>query len=348
MQEDHQELFFKNVDFFKKYYPNIYLKLNNLNKEQRFALVSNDFTLANETISLLNLQVLANKEVAYQSNPLEIAKNQANNALENDSWISFQNDNSTIKNIDKIICISNGLGYNLTQYNLRYNLKSILIIEENLEIFRLSLFVTDYYELCYDKNVTFCIEEDDETIKNTVLKFYHSLFFYNDSLKLAQFFNNGTMKYVISILQENLNESVYNRTLNYSNILEKIINNDNYEKIYDDLINDVFKKHICTKELIFIAIELLVFINKNIDLQTNNNSISNYLYCVLYYITSVYKEKGLEHIHTNSFYVIAKNANLRSLQNDIYNKMIFLFNKSKNKELESFFQLKQREQSNYK
>lgn len=343
--ETREQLFFKNIEFFQKFHPNIYFKLNNLSSKQNFTLVSSRYAQDNSTISLTNLQIIASKELAYQSNPLEIANTQALNALQKDSWVNFTDkDNTKQTNIDKIICISNGLGYNLTQYNLRYDIKSMLIIEENLEIFRLSLFVTDYQELCQGKSISFCIEENDDSIRDMVLRFYYSHFFYNDSFKLAQFFNNSKMQYIISVLQENINEAVLNRTVNYNDKIKNTITTNNYEKTYDKLIDDVFKKNIYTKELIFIALELLIFVHKNTSLQTNNNSISNYLYCALYYITAVYKEKGLEHIHTNSFYVIAKSANLLCLQDDIYTKMIYLFNKSKNKELQIFFSEKQIEQ----
>lgn len=66
-----------------------------------------------------------------------------------------------LKEIPTFVFFGTLLGNHLIQIDKKIKAKSYLIVEPNLEIFRLSLFVTEYKLLAQFSNVFFCIDQDD-------------------------------------------------------------------------------------------------------------------------------------------------------------------------------------------
>jgi hypothetical protein len=101
--------------------------------------------------------------------------------------ISYINENVDLKNIVfekiyKFVFLGTGLGMHINEIYKKINPYTTLIIEPELEVFRLSLFVTDYSE--FQKNnakLFLSIEEDKQTRINTIGSFYgyHSYMNYN-------------------------------------------------------------------------------------------------------------------------------------------------------------------------
>lgn len=319
--QKHQDLFIQNVDFFEKYYPKVIQKLNLINhQEPKLTIIFNTF----DGERLLNLQILQTEETAYPSNPLTLAKEQAQNALQNDPWVSFNvQEAKKNKNIDKIICMSNGLGYNLIEYNKLYNLKAMLIIEDDIELFKLSLFNVDYEDLCKNKLVDFCIGEDHLTKKQIVLKFYHSLFFYNNSFKLSQVFQTNQMESLISIFEDTLDGTFQNEEINYQEILDDSINTQNFDLLYKTYINDTTNENTYSIESINKGLNLLNYIAKNLELQSDVKLSHNIYYALSLAAKKLEDDKRL-HIYFNSINYLKKENELNNLEETLSNKINIL------------------------
>lgn len=93
----------------------------------------------------------------------------------------------TMKDIEKFIFIGTGLGLHITKIDEKINSKEYLIIEDNVEIFRLSLFTTEYYELAKHSKLYFSIADDENMFLITMKKFLRATFFNNRYLKYSYF-----------------------------------------------------------------------------------------------------------------------------------------------------------------
>lgn len=208
------EIYIKNMKFFKNSFPEVYSKISNSNEEKQFNLVKS----AIGDVEFYNIEEKESKYLAYQQDPYLQAQDYAQKALQQDHWLIYNNeDKSNITNIDKMIFISSGLGYTLNAYNEKYDLKSILLIEPNLEIFTYSCHVVDYEELAQGKQLEICLDLDN--LKAQVISFYNSLFFYNTSVKVGEFLKNEVLYEVSVILSEHLKENPLYEYVNFNNFL---------------------------------------------------------------------------------------------------------------------------------
>jgi len=106
----------------------------------------------------------------------------------------FDKKQSTMKQIYKFIFFGVGLGLHLAEIDKKINSHMYLIIEDNLEIFRLSLFVTDYSVLAKESELYFSIMENDDTLKLEFEKFYHNSFIRNNYIKYSLFYPENKEK----------------------------------------------------------------------------------------------------------------------------------------------------------
>ncbi len=95
---------------------------------------------------------------------------------------------TTMKQIFKFIFFGVGLGLHLETIHDKIHSYMYLIIEDNLELFRLSLFVTDYTKIANESELYFAIMEDDTGLKNAFEGFYHNSFIRNNYLKYYIFY----------------------------------------------------------------------------------------------------------------------------------------------------------------
>jgi len=107
-----------------------------------------------------------------------------------------------MKSIDKFIFIGVGLGLHILAVDKKISSDEYLIIEDDLELFRLSLFTTPYYELSKDINIRLAIAEDDLEFTYTMLGFLEGSFFNNRYIKYFHLPTHSTAK--IKLIQNNL------------------------------------------------------------------------------------------------------------------------------------------------
>lgn len=82
--------------------------------------------------------------------------------------------------INKFIFIGTLLGIHINDFHKVMNAKAYLIIEPNIEIFRLSMFVTDYKILTKNSRLFFAIDENVYTLKEIIKSFLEYKYEFNN------------------------------------------------------------------------------------------------------------------------------------------------------------------------
>lgn len=138
----------------------------------------------------------AQKFIDYQDNELENI--QAKDlSYENEQWATIdiieyckQNapKSTTMLRAKKAIFLDTGLGIHISELLKKLNPKVILITENNLELFRLSLFVTNYSEVLKNTIAFFSIADNLTQEKETFLSFLDTSFSDSLYIKFIPFF----------------------------------------------------------------------------------------------------------------------------------------------------------------
>jgi len=90
---------------------------------------------------------------------------------------------SSMKQVYKLLFLGIGLGVHIQGITKKLGAKIAFLQEHNLELFRLSLFVTNYAKLAKQTNLFISIMEDEETKKQTFINFLETGNNYNLYLK---------------------------------------------------------------------------------------------------------------------------------------------------------------------
>jgi hypothetical protein len=232
IQQTLQQIFLANLTFFEQNHKNIYEKIiafEELNIENySIEFIDNRFELID----------IKNKTTFYNIDPFSDAINRINNFNFSNAFSliklepyekrnHYENEinsylylNQYIKNFSKIesdikkfVFIGTLLGVHINDFHKKLNANSYLIIEPNIEIFKLSMFMTDYTLLAKDSKLFFAICENEYNFQKIVEDFleyqneYNNLIHYelaheiNDSLinKLSLIFTQSSqMRYPFS------------------------------------------------------------------------------------------------------------------------------------------------------
>lgn len=193
-------LYIKNLNFLKEGYIDVFEKVENLSLK----IESGEYT---ETHSLemmngyFDIKNLENNGYFYASNSYEDAEGRAqhNDFTLNSSWdllqrtadnkyltfgenykdvlpvVQYINENVDLENVEfreifKMVFIGTGLGLHIDAIYRKLNPKAVLIVEPELEIFRLSLFMIDYTQFVGQNRVLFLSVGDDESERKKVYK----------------------------------------------------------------------------------------------------------------------------------------------------------------------------------
>ncbi|OHE10285.1 MAG: hypothetical protein A2513_05285 [Sulfurimonas sp. RIFOXYD12_FULL_33_39] len=94
---------------------------------------------------------------------------------------------SSMIDVDKFIVVGTGLGMHISMIDEKISPKQYIIIEDNLELFRLSLFTTSYYKLAQRAKLYFSIADDENAFVQIMNSFLENQFFYNRYIKYIKF-----------------------------------------------------------------------------------------------------------------------------------------------------------------
>lgn len=97
---------------------------------------------------------------------------------------------SQMQKLYKFIFLETGLGLHVKEIIKKYNISVAFIFEKNLEIFRLSLFTTDYAELSLKTTFFFSIMDAFDALQYTFTSFLNEQFNHNLYIKFLPFSSN--------------------------------------------------------------------------------------------------------------------------------------------------------------
>lgn len=206
------EIYQKNLTFLKTYFPDIFQKIDKLTKDINEKIYTCKYSLEyiNGYFDILNLDT---NSWFYGTNSYNDADRRASNSnftkdgsldllrkgiggiqLANSDEIkdiapviSYINSNVNLVDVEfdkiyKFVFIGVGLGFHIHEINRKLNPFTTLIIEPDLEIFRISLFVIDYTELQQDNEKLFLSIGDSSSERLMVFDMfynYHNYMNYN-------------------------------------------------------------------------------------------------------------------------------------------------------------------------
>jgi len=96
--------------------------------------------------------------------------------------------------IKKFIFFGAGLGTHITEIDKKIGANIYLIIEDDIELFKLSLFVTKYYELSLKSELIFSVFNSNEEFVLKANQFLNNKFYYNHYLKYFHMLNHNEEK----------------------------------------------------------------------------------------------------------------------------------------------------------
>jgi hypothetical protein len=189
-----------------------------------------DFSIKN-TFSNLNhyLYMSTNKDIEINDSKFKILdKIFFNDMSEYYGVLGNTSSNKEYKEIDKFLFLGSLLGKHFDLIQKKINFKSCFIYEENLEIFRLSLFVSDYATLSLSSNIIFSIMDDNNNYSNKINIFLNKTYPYS----------NYNIKYLkMNYIDDNIYQGVLTQL--------HLSNSSNYD--YTKILYDTFysiSKHI--------------------------------------------------------------------------------------------------------
>lgn len=102
-------------------------------------------------------------------------------------YLENTTESDTMKEIEKFIFIGTGLGLHISQIDNKIKSKEYFIIEDDIELFRLSLFTTSYYKFAEHSLLYFSVADDENVFLITIKSFLKNTFFNNRYLKYSYF-----------------------------------------------------------------------------------------------------------------------------------------------------------------
>ncbi len=237
-----------------------------------------------------------------------------------------------MKQIYKFIFFGVGLGLHLETIDDKIHSYIYLIIEDNLELFRLSLFVTDYSKLGKESELYFAIMEDDAGVKKAFDAFYHNSFIRNNYIKYYLLYPNYRDKIAQiqnSIVTQSSNTYLQDRLLTKNLRTVESIKNGykffNVSKQYDDVI---------FKDRPIIMVAAGPSLSKNIEWLKKN---APYATVVALFMTSIILEKhGIKPdiiVHVDEYSKPVKNTLDKIQSNSFFDSSLFFLSSSVDIEL---------------
>lgn len=214
IQEQAAQTYQKNLDFFSLHHQAIYNKLQNLQNTHYDLeylhgyfdvkeLASANYLYADHSIKISQqLTKLVNykkNSYCFDGFPLYYGIEKHPETFDDKTkglegvypLMSYYIDNTqrddTMKIIEKFIFVGVGLGLHIPLIHQKIAAKEYLIIEDDLELFHLSLFCTPFYEFSSDIKLIFSIAEDENSFVDTMSIFLEDSFFLNRYLKYSYF-----------------------------------------------------------------------------------------------------------------------------------------------------------------
>ena len=150
-------------------------------------------------------------------------------------YSQYSNKEQTMKRIEKFIFF--GTGLHIEDVHTKIRAKFYYIVEDSLELFRLSLFTTPYYEIAKVATLTFAIDAKQKEFQALSQKFLDDAFYYNHFIKFfsALHHNEAKLKamHTLIVSQSHLNFFYSSMLEQYSRSLYYLHHNYNFLNLLD-------------------------------------------------------------------------------------------------------------------
>jgi len=219
------------------------------NKHANLVAKSIDFKKSGNLYETFN-DVRISDEYAKELEAMPITNNSYSGAA---SLINYSNkyaskEMTSMKKIFKFIFLGVGLGLHIMTVHEKIKSNVYFIIEDDLELFRLSLFCTNYSKIAKDgAQLIFAIFEDDDNFKYNTRVFLETQFMYNHYIKYFHLLSHSDQK--LKSIQEVIVSQTY-LTFNYSALttslirpLEHLRNGYKVLNIGDSFTSNIFTTH---------------------------------------------------------------------------------------------------------
>ncbi len=367
IQQEAVQRYINNLQYFKKYHPPVFKKIFLLDEAINSGQYSEKYSLEYIEEGYFDVKEISSARFLYGENSIEYSKKLANNldkskdknviegfyryyftkemveeAKKQEAYESVEScvlpvidfvykyiqNKNYMKQIKKVIFLGIGLGYHINLINNSIKEPAIyLIIEDDLELFRLSLFTADYTLLEQDNSfVQFSILEDNNSFRKSFDKFFDIGYLHNTYLKYLMFTDNYKEKFKLLqtfIVGQSHMGYTYDRLLRkYMLALKPIKEDYRFLDISKHFENTIFEK----KPILFLAAG--ASLQKNIEWVKENQN--KYIIFAVYMILPTLQKEGIIPdivIHLDEqeepFKRVLKKVDLRD-----YKKTIFLFTPS--------------------
>ncbi len=160
-------------------------------------------------------------------------------------YFEHSDQKGTMKEINKFIFVGVRLGLHIPIIHEKIKSAEYLIIEDDLEIFKLSLFTTQYYTLAQDATLYFSVADDENLFLKTTRLYLRDTFYENRYLKYVLFptYPTNKLKQIQnSIMTQSFIFFPYKVTLDkFLKPLEYINDGYNMVNLAHPLVNDITK-----------------------------------------------------------------------------------------------------------
>lgn len=194
-------------------YENNYFDIVDLNNN-KFLYNQNSYDLSIKIIDDMSLDPTIDSFKTFYDT--KTTDTMAYNALKSDIMIPHSLGNSPVinyvknnlpkdqyfKDIPKFIAFGVLLGIHLPILQEKINSKVMLIVEPNLEIFRLSLFTVNYANLGDKTKLFLSVAENEFQFRHTFESFYGNFFIYNHYFKFLDIKNSTSINFYSKIIQD--------------------------------------------------------------------------------------------------------------------------------------------------
>ncbi len=234
-----------NIEYFQKQQPDLYNKivafesaLANQNIRQRYELIyeknyfdvldiatnsylynQNSIDYSEKIVNQINLKKSENSiETFYNFNFTEKTAETIDNLPIKEHRLGavipilsytnkFASKYTTMKKIPKFIYFGVALGFHIPLLIAKLHIPYCFIIEDDIELFRLSLFTIDYSEIAQAANLIFSVADNDREFRVNFATFYQAGYMDNNYLKYLLL--SDTYLYKIDLIREEIVSSRY-------------------------------------------------------------------------------------------------------------------------------------------
>jgi len=180
----------------------------------------------------------------YKTLPLDVAPQGYKFLF--DFYAQHHQESYHLKEIQKFIFFGLGLGLHLSTISKKIDAKMYLLVEDDMELFRLSLFTTRYYEIAENSELYFCIASESSEFKKIATKFLEDKHYYNQYIKFFEFIHHSEKKlnlfHTLTTTQSHLNFFYTSILEQYAKPLEYLNENYNFINLTSQTLHEQFKK----------------------------------------------------------------------------------------------------------